>query len=437
MADAFGGIATAFNQGFANGVDAYNARTKRKAILQDQTDSWVQQTEQQVQTMLTTTDKTAQTVQGDDPNWGKATQQMKAQIDDTINALRAHATAAGDQKALKAADALTAQVNVTWPEVSLTTAQRNTQAQLAKEQQGKKIYAKYYGGDATLQGGPTQPPDVGPGQQQAVAPVAPAPSTDPSQIAQSTMPTPNVMSGAQAQPQPAMQLPMPSAAPAAAPAPAAPPAAAPAPAAPMPGQDPARDMAYQNEMDQINPPSEDVKAYRKKAAEDFATNGVKTANDAATGLAGIARAKQLIKEGIIAGGAADWRLWVEKHTGLFGADEIKRTEEFQAIMREQVLKNMRPLGQSTAVSDTDRQFVTQMVGADINLNPGSIAKILDHGQRAFTDVLKDYNKKALRYGADPYPITGMQPQEQNQNTPQADKEGWVDLGNGVKIRAIH
>lgn len=203
-----------------------------------------------------------------------------------------------------------------------------------------------------------------------------------------------------------------------------------------------RDTLRQRALEKYFPPTEAEKEKTKEYAKRF-TKLADEADDAVSAHIGIQRAKQLVKEGIISGAAAGVKKSISKYSGgsfPYDSDTVARTEEFESIMYGQVLKFIKPLGTGTAVSETDRNFITKMVGGDIELNEDSIKRILKLGEGRANDIISRYNRAAppeLKMdlpGANASPDAVPDKAAPGEGGFEADAEGWVDLGNGIRLR---
>jgi hypothetical protein len=111
-------------------------------------------------------------------------------------------------------------------------------------------------------------------------------------------------------------------------------------------------------------------------------------------------ARKLLKDGVITGTAADYKVSFGKALKLaginFAEDEIANTEAFAASRAQVVGKIIKLFGAGTGLSDADRDYATQAAAGKITLNEASIKKILDMSDRASRNVLKRYNKDAKK-----------------------------------------
>jgi len=108
------------------------------------------------------------------------------------------------------------------------------------------------------------------------------------------------------------------------------------------------------------------------------------ARTAAAALPAFAEARKAIDSGAILGAGADMRLGMQKIAGLFGLDPAaaENTEVFRSAIAPVVLSTVKGLGAGAGISNADREFAEKAAGGNINLEPGSIRRLLDIGQRA-------------------------------------------------------
>lgn len=405
MAIGWNAMAEGFRGGFALGTEANEARTRKQALMMKMADERTEQLKTLIKTQLENANAWAENQAQNTPEYQQGVAALKAQIDDSISTLGTIPLA----NAQESAKALSQMINTSWPSIVMTGSERATRKSM-QEFQGDMGMINAL---SSMQGG----------QQQVAAPQQPA------SVADSVMPQK--------------------------------PAAAPG-------------MADQAELTQVqaampqgqqvaqaagpDPRASLMERYLEKkygiTEKEKAITGVKmkrlekmydTADGATSALTGIARAEELLNEGIITGAGADWRKLASKYSGVYYTPEqIRRTEEFEAIMQEQVLKNIKPLGSSTAVSDTDRKFITSMVGADITLSEGGLRDILKHGKSAAMSHINKFNKEADAVGAPEMKIELPQFAPAAEDSGQAgqpgqmqpDEEGWIQLAPGVRMRAI-
>jgi hypothetical protein len=99
--------------------------------------------------------------------------------------------------------------------------------------------------------------------------------------------------------------------------------------------------------------------------------------------------------GIISGVRAGDRLAMQKMAQLFGVSDtskIENTETFRAAMKPAVLEIVKGLGSGQGISNADRTFAEKAAGGDIELNEGSIRRILDIAERSAKHKIDQHNE---------------------------------------------
>jgi hypothetical protein len=98
--------------------------------------------------------------------------------------------------------------------------------------------------------------------------------------------------------------------------------------------------------------------------------------------------------GVITGFRAGNRLDLQKVASLFGVDptKIENTETFRAAMKPAVLEIVKGLGSGQGISNADRVFAEKAAGGDIELNEGSIRRILDIAERSAKYKVDQHNQ---------------------------------------------
>ena len=141
-----------------------------------------------------------------------------------------------------------------------------------------------------------------------------------------------------------------------------------------------------------------LKELNKMMAKDIVTTR-KDAQGAISGLANLYEAKQLVESGIITGTGAEWitslgNLLVSR----LGFDNLKtpiqNTQAFAATMGTQVGQIIKQFGSGTGLSDADREYAEKVVGGKITMTEGAIKKLMSINEKAFKNVIKNYNKSA-------------------------------------------
>jgi muramidase (phage lysozyme) len=109
------------------------------------------------------------------------------------------------------------------------------------------------------------------------------------------------------------------------------------------------------------------------------------ARAAQTGLASLQEAKTALDAGIISGAGADWKLALQKvgaGLGVVDPATIINTETFRSAIAPQVAAMMKATVGSTQISNADREFAEKAAGGSINLDQGSIKRLVDIMERA-------------------------------------------------------
>jgi hypothetical protein len=109
-----------------------------------------------------------------------------------------------------------------------------------------------------------------------------------------------------------------------------------------------------------------------------------------------ARAQLTGPGGVIAGFGADPRLTLQKIGAYLGAADpnaIVNTETFKTQIKPLVLETVKGLGSGTGISNADRDFALQAVGGDMNLDPQTLARVLDITERANREKIVRHNTR--------------------------------------------
>ncbi len=116
---------------------------------------------------------------------------------------------------------------------------------------------------------------------------------------------------------------------------------------------------------------------------------------AAQSLPAIQQANAAIRSGAILGAGADQRLDLAKTLSLFGykdqGDAAANTEVFRSAVAPVVLATVKSLGAGSGISNADRDFAEKAAGGNINLEPETIKRLLDLGERAANAKVAAYN----------------------------------------------
>jgi hypothetical protein len=106
-----------------------------------------------------------------------------------------------------------------------------------------------------------------------------------------------------------------------------------------------------------------------------------------------ARAQLDAPGGIISGFKAGDRLAMQKIATLFGVDpsKVENTETFRAAMKPAILEIVKGLGSGVSISNADRTFAEKAAGGDIDLNEGTIRRILDIAEKSARYKIEQHN----------------------------------------------
>lgn len=129
---------------------------------------------------------------------------------------------------------------------------------------------------------------------------------------------------------------------------------------------------------------------------DTVDESYKSARTAATGLAGLSEAKKALDGGIVSGAGADARLGLQKVGAFLGVSDptsIQNTETFRAAIAPQVAAMIKATVGTANISNSDREFAQKAAGENINLDAGSIRRLVDIMERAGTGIVKGHNER--------------------------------------------
>lgn len=178
------------------------------------------------------------------------------------------------------------------------------------------------------------------------------------------------------------------------------------------------------------------------------------ARTAATGLTGLREARNALDGGIISGAGADARLGLQKVGAFLGVSDpsmIQNTETFRAAIAPQVSAMIKATVGTANISNSDREFAERAAGGNINLDAGSIRRLVGIMERAGSGIVKAHNERLdAIYPNDPKfrrerALFGVQGATSG-DTPQAPKPGTLmdgfrfkggdpgDQNNWVKAR---
>jgi hypothetical protein len=186
------------------------------------------------------------------------------------------------------------------------------------------------------------------------------------------------------------------------------------------------------------------KSLGKESAKKFLDDR-DSAMSAVQGLRGITEARTLMNSGIITGFGANYVVNFGKALRRVGINvaenDIDNSNAFIAAQAQQVANIIQQFGAGTGLSDADREFATKAAGGDITLTEGSIKKILDINERAYRNVIKDYNGRAEKIPANiiPYDLKIQIPKEYrttaNQQYTQEDLE-YTAKKHGITVDEV-
>lgn len=128
---------------------------------------------------------------------------------------------------------------------------------------------------------------------------------------------------------------------------------------------------------------------------DAMEESAKAARASATGLDAIRNARGAIERGGIFGAGADIRLGLQKLGGVLGLDQsqVENTETFRAAIAPQVAAMLKATVGSAQISDSDRKFAEAAAGGSIQLNEGSIRRLLTVMERAGNVALQQHQRR--------------------------------------------
>jgi hypothetical protein len=204
--------------------------------------------------------------------------------------------------------------------------------------------------------------------------------------------------------------------------------------------------AYDAGMDQLSKGGVniDLGGGTNKQVFDAMSASADTANSAITGLSALKEAKKAVDQGIISGAFANQQLGLQKIGAALGVTDptaIVNTETFRSAIAPQIAAMMRATVGSTQISNADREFAEKAAGGSITLDEASIKRLLDIMDRAGTAVVQRHMDKLNKV----YPegkgfdreraLFGVTAPQGAADPPAGSTtEGWVDMGDGVKIR---
>lgn len=121
----------------------------------------------------------------------------------------------------------------------------------------------------------------------------------------------------------------------------------------------------------------------------------KAARSTAQGLSAIRTARAAIDGGAITGFNADNRVQLQKAAALFGLaepDKVQNSEVFKAAIAPQVAAVLKSTVGNANISDSDRRFAERAAGGSLDLDEGSIKRLLDIMEKASIAQLQDHQE---------------------------------------------
>jgi hypothetical protein len=124
----------------------------------------------------------------------------------------------------------------------------------------------------------------------------------------------------------------------------------------------------------------------------------KAVEDAALAIQNLQGAKALLKKNMITGYGAETVLNIGRGLHQMGIrladDPVSNTQAYQAIMAKETGRIIKMFGSGTGLSDADREYAEKAAAGKITLTRESLKKIVDINEKAYRNVIKNYNKKA-------------------------------------------
>lgn len=120
------------------------------------------------------------------------------------------------------------------------------------------------------------------------------------------------------------------------------------------------------------------------------------AQQAANTLSSISVAKDIINnKDFVSGAMAEPKLYAYKLAKAMGyqGDEAQNTEVLRAQIAVPVFQILKSLGSGSGVSDKDLEFAQKVVGGQISLEPESIKRLLEIGEKASRKIVNSYNQR--------------------------------------------
>lgn len=115
-----------------------------------------------------------------------------------------------------------------------------------------------------------------------------------------------------------------------------------------------------------------------------------------SGYAGLAEAKKAVDAGIISGSGADFLLSLQKAGAAIGVVDptvIQNTETFRSAIAPQVAAMLKATAGTANLSNADREFAEKAAGGNINLDAGTIKRLLGIMETAARTSIEGYQAK--------------------------------------------
>lgn len=140
----------------------------------------------------------------------------------------------------------------------------------------------------------------------------------------------------------------------------------------------------------------------QKLGETMSEELVKERKDVGGAVAALENTKEaekLLNSGMITGTGAEYLVnlgnLLSSRLGITYAEEgVANTQAFAATMGNQVGQIIKQFGSGTGLSDADREYAEKIVGGKITMNEQAIRKLLAINKKAYTNVIKNFNKRA-------------------------------------------
>ena len=120
---------------------------------------------------------------------------------------------------------------------------------------------------------------------------------------------------------------------------------------------------------------------------------------AVAGLETIKEAKKLLNSGMITGAGAEYMVsfgnFLSSRLGItYAKDPVANSQAYAAMMGSQVGQIIKQFGSGTGLSDADREYAEKIAGGKISLSEPALRKIISINEKAYNNVVKNFNKRA-------------------------------------------